>query len=127
MNPLDKSWEFIKAKRIDPKKIEYTEQAKKNRATKRRLAAANKPDDAQTKLNLGPNMEESGQFPGYNRELAAKIMANNRKAKARAEEEAEGPKYPNPPTSEPSQSNLVSSTGINDPHDPRTMQPRRGA
>ena len=127
MNPLDKSWEFIKAKRIDPKKIEYTEQAKKNRATKRRLAAANKPDDAQTKLNLGPNMEESGQFPGYNRKLRAEIEARNKKAKAQAEAEAEGPKYPNPPVSEPSQSNLVSSTGINDPHDPRTMQPRRGA
>lgn len=127
MNPLDKSWEFIKAKRRDPKKIEFTEQARKNRATKRRLAEANKPDDAQTKLNLGPNMQESGQFPGYNRALAEKIMANNRKAKARAEAAAEGPKYPDPPVSEPSQSNLVSSTGINDPHDPRTMQPRRGA
>jgi len=125
MNPLDKSWEFIKAKRIDPKKIKHTEQAKKNRATKRRLAATKEPDDAQTKLNLGPNMQESGQFPGYNPKLRAEIEARNKKARANLEEEAEGPKYPNPPTSEPSQSNLVSSTGINDPHDPRTMRPMR--
>ena len=141
MNPLDKSWEFIKAKRIDPKKIEYSERAKKNRATKRRRAAAKEPDDTRRRspqrvtLNdpmfqsaaRAKQMEESGQFPGHNRELAAQIRANNRKARKFAEEEAEGPKYPNPPMSEPSQSALVSSTGINDPHDPRTMQPRRGA
>ena len=141
MNPLDKSWDFLKAKRIDPKNIEFTERAKKNRATKRRLAEANKPDDAQTKLYNDffndPRFQMSRADPDLSmtpesreeavERLRAEILARNRKAREKLEEEAEGPKYPNPPMSEPSQSALVSSTGIYDPHDPRTMQPRRGA
>ena len=136
MNPLDKSWDFLKAERRDPKKIEFTEQAKKNRATKRRLAEANKPDDAQTRFD-DPRFQMSRGDPDLSmtpesreeatKRLRAEILARNRKARENLEEQAEGPKYPNPPVSEPSQSKLVSSTGINDPHDPRTMQPRRGA
>ena len=136
MNPLDKSWDFLKAKRIDPKKIEHSQRAKKNRATKRRLAEANKPDDAQTRFD-DPRFQMSRGDPDLSmtpesreeatKRLRAEILARNRKARENLEEQAEGPKYPNPPVSEPSQSALVSSTGINDPHDPRTMQPRRGA
>ena len=145
MNPLDKSWDFLKAPMEGGEnKKPLAERAAERRRKLRAAAAAKKrdiPDDARRRspqrvtLNdpmfqsaaRAKQMEESGQFPGHNRELAAQIRANNRKARKFAEEEAEGPKYPNPPMSEPSQSALVSSTGINDPHDPRTMQPRRGA
>ena len=117
MNPLDKSWDFLKAKRVkdqpgynlDRKKV--ARRAEENRERAERSSRYESPT--------------LGSFD--NPKLRAEIEARNKKSKANLEEEAEGPKYPNPPPSEPSQSNLVSSTGINDPHDPRTMQPRRGA
>jgi hypothetical protein len=125
MNPLDKSWEFIKAKRIkdqpgynlDRKKI--ARRAEENRERENRSSRYESP-------SLASFSPLPSRFPD-NPKLRAEIEAKNKKAKANLEAEAEGPKYPNPPMSEPSQSNLVSSTGINDPHDPRTMQPRRGA
>tara|TARA_R100000654_G_C2600945_1_gene115016 strand:+ start:149 stop:535 length:387 start_codon:yes stop_codon:yes gene_type:complete len=128
MNPLDKSWEFLKAP-VDDKKFRFEQKQRDNDAAaqKKKARDAKTAETRQEKLNLGPNMRESGPYPGFNSKLRAEIEARNKKARENLEEEAEGPKYPNPPTSEPSQSNLVSSTGINDPHDPRTMQPRRGA
>ena len=56
MNPLDKSWDFLKAPMEGGEnKKRLLEQAEKNRATKRRIAAAKQAaEENQAKLNLGP-------------------------------------------------------------------------
>ena len=113
MNPLDKSWDFLKA----PMEGGENKQPLAARAAKRRrkLRAAAAKQGAEGRQ---PTLQEQVQA----------IEAKNNAARANLEAQAKGPMYPrDPPTSQPSQSNLVSSTGINDPHDPRTMQPRRGA
>jgi len=144
MNPLDKSWEFLKAPMEGGENKEELRRRAAARREKLRAAAAKKKgaqarfDDPRFQMSRGDpdlSMTPESRVEAAKRirdefgnpKLRAEIEARNKKAKANLEAEAEGPKYPNPPVSEPAQSNLVSSTGINDPHDPRTMQPRRGA
>lgn len=114
MNPLDKSWEFVKAKRVQDQPGYNLD----------RKIAARKNEQKREREDRSSRYESPTLDSFNNPKLRAEIEARNKKARANLEEEAEGPKYPNPPMSEPSQSNLVSSTGINDPHDPRTMQPK---
>jgi len=118
MNPLDKSWEFIKAKPVKDQPGYNLD----------RKQAARRAEVNRERENRSSRYESPSIYSFDNPQLRAEIEARNKKAREKLEEEeAEGPKYPNPPMSQPSQSPLVSSTGINDPHDPRTMQPRRGA
>ena len=107
MNPLDKSWDFLKApmeggENKTPLAVRAAERRRKLRAA----AAKQKAEGEQ------PTLQEA-------------IEARNNAARANLQAGAKGPMYPrDPPMSQPSQSPLVSSTGINDPHDPRTMQPK---
>ena len=110
MNPLDKSWDFLKAPMEGGEN--KTPLARRAAERRRKLRAAAAKQGAEGRQ---PTLQEA-------------IEARNDAARANLRTEAEGPMYPrDPPMSQPSQSNLVSSTGVNDPHDPRTMQPRRGA
>ena len=61
MNPLDKSWEFLKAPMEGGENTRrLLEQAAERRAKLRAAAAKKKADENQTKLNLGPKTGAPG-------------------------------------------------------------------
>ena len=115
MNPLDKSWEFVKAKRVQDQPGYNLD----------RKIAARKNEQKRERENRSSRYKSPSIYSFDNPKLREEIEARNKRAAEKARAAAEGPMYPrDPPMSQPSQSPLVSSTGINDPHDPRTMQPK---
>ena len=79
MNPLDKSWEFLKAP-IDEKKHAFEEKQREQEdaAQKKKARDAQSAKTTQTKLNLGSNMQESAPYPGFNPKLMAEIEARKK-------------------------------------------------
>ena len=65
MNPLDKSWEFLKAP-VDEKKFAFEQKQREDEAAaqKKKARDAKSAETKQTKLNLGPSMQESAPSPG---------------------------------------------------------------
>jgi len=123
MNPLDKSWTFLKAP-VDESKERLAEQAAARREALRRKAEEEYRTRDQTGLERWLYLQRFAEDAPLG---VKQIEARNNAARANlaAANASQETTYPQPPISEPSQGPIVHDSGNYDPHKPDTMHPGR--